>query len=148
MWAFAPAVIRGDASFEFPRPILACRLHDSWDYLKLKVPRQEGDQITGMSRDGVDISIEGQFGSMGGSITLSEEEMLEAVDQLRQALHVEGDDDFELALFQDANGNVRSFRQCVTTRLDVDFSNPSLFTYSAVIHAADPVLLGSSPEET
>jgi len=139
----APAILRGLDQIDFPRPILICRLHDSWDYLKLKVPRQDGDQISGASRDGVDISIEGQFGTHSGELTLSEAEMLAAVDLLRDALHSSDETGFELVLFQAASGAWRSFRQCQTTRFEVDFSNPSLFSYSASIHAADPVLHGA-----
>ncbi|HWL09532.1 MAG TPA: hypothetical protein VNQ76_14075 [Planctomicrobium sp.] len=137
---FSPAILRGLNVIEFPRPVISCRLHDSWDYLKLKVPRQDGDQVAGTSRDGVDISLEGEFGSVSGSLKLSEEAMLNAMEELRTALHVENEEGYSLALFKSSSGDRRYFQNCLTTRFEVDFSNPSLFSYTVVIHASNPVL--------
>ncbi|SFH68430.1 hypothetical protein [Planctomicrobium piriforme] len=142
MLQFAPAIVRDLDVVEFPRPILTCRLHDSWDFLKLKVPRRDGDQVAGPSRDGVDVTIEGQIGSLSGELKLSEAEMLSAVEELRAALHVADEEGFALALFQDDEGGRRYFQQCLTTRFDVDFSNPRIYSYAASIHASDPVLYG------
>ena len=77
MLEFLPTIIRDDQLLELPRPVSICRMHDSWDYLKLKVPRQEGDQISGTSRDGVDIVLEGQVGTQGGELKLSEQRILQ-----------------------------------------------------------------------
>lgn len=140
---FSPAIIRGLSVIEFPRPILSCRIHDTWDYLKLKVPRQDGNQIAGPSRDGVNITIEGEIGSLSGTLKLSEADMLDAAEILREALHVDNDSGYELGLFKDASGNRRVFHDCFTNRLEIDFSNPSLFSYSVTIHASNPKLHGA-----
>jgi len=140
MLQFIPAILRGSQIVEFPRPILACRVHDSWDFLKLKVPRQDGDQLAGPSRGGVEIAIEGQVGSQTGELKLSEERMLEALETLRAALHSGEDAGFSLALYQSGPGAFRYFRKCLTSRFDFDLSSPRLYSYAVSIHAADPTL--------
>ncbi|WP_437225288.1 hypothetical protein SH661x_003999 [Planctomicrobium sp. SH661] len=145
MMQFAPAILLSDSIVELPRPILICRVHDSWDFLKLKVPRQDGNRIAGPSRDGADITIEGQIGSQSGNVKLSEVTMLETVELLRSALHTSDDDGFSLALYRDGDSNFRYFRQCVTTRLEIDLSSQHLYSYALSIHAADPVLRSGLP---
>jgi len=140
MLQFAPAILQGDLVIEFPRPIVVCRIHDSWDFLKLKVPRQDGDQLAGPSRDGVEITIEGQIGTHSGELKLTEERMLEAIDVLRAALHTTDDSGFSLALYQMNAGNYRYFRKCLTSRFDFDLSSQHIYTYAVSIHAADPTL--------
>jgi hypothetical protein len=137
MLQLAPA-IQSDAGFvEFPRPILLCRFLDTWDYLKLKVPRRDGDQVSGPSREGVEITIEGQFGRFGGELTLNESQMMQAVSQFRDALHVLSAEGYTLLLFQDEEGASGQFRNCQTTRCEFDLTNPKLFSYSVSIHAAN-----------
>jgi hypothetical protein len=141
MLEFRPAIIRDDAIIELPRPILACRIHDSWDFLKMKVPLQDGNQLAGPSRDGVDISIDGQIGAYSGELKLTEGAMLDALLALRSALHVTDAEGYLFALFATPDhSQARYFRRCLTSRFDVDFSNPRLYAYSVAIHAADPVL--------
>jgi hypothetical protein len=141
---FAPAILRDDSLVEFPRPLTVCRIHDSWDFMKMKVPLQDGEQIAGPSRDGVDVILEGQLGSHAGELTLTETTMLETLLTLREALHVTGEKTFELILFQDEFGSAaRSLRRCLANRFDIDFSNPHVYAYSVSIHAADPVLYTS-----
>lgn len=141
MLIFRPAVLRGSTRLDLPRPVLVCRLHDSWDYLKLKVPLRAGEQVSGPSQDGVRISLEGQIGSQAGALKLREEEMLEALLALRGVLHVEGSDFYVLSLYEEEGGSrARYFRQCVTDRFDVDLSNQRLYSYAISIRATDPVL--------
>jgi hypothetical protein len=141
MIQFGPAILKDDVLIEFPRPLTVCRIHDSWDFMKMKVPLQDGEQISGPSRDGVDVILEGQLGSHAGELKLSEAMMLETLLTLREALNVSGDQTFELVLFHDEAGvPCRSLRRCVPNRFDVDFSNPHVYAYSVSIHAADPVL--------
>lgn len=145
MLNFHPAIIRDDVQVDLPRPVLVCRLHDSWDFLKLKVPLRDGDQLSGPSRDGVEITIEGQIGQHSGSLKLSEETMLEVVQTLRNALHVQRDEGYLLSLFRDdEQTRFCFFRNCLTSRLDIDFSNQRIFSYAISIHAADPVFYDGS----
>jgi hypothetical protein len=146
MIQFIPTIFHGETAIEFPRPVTVCRIHDSWDFLKLKVPRLDGEQIAGPSRDGVNIVIEGQIGSLSGELKLSEEEMLSAVEALRTALHTESDQGFALALYRDDLENYRYFKQCVTSRFDVDLSNQRIYSYAVSIHAADPRLHDGLPD--
>lgn len=145
MLQFAPALLHGEAVIDFPRPIVVCRLHDSWDFLKLKVPRQDGDQLAGPSRDGVEITLEGQIGTHSGELKLSEETMLATIETLRTALHSADDSGYVLALYRTGDAGYRYFRRCLTSRFDVDFSNQRIYAYAVSIHAADPVLYDGLP---
>lgn len=145
MLQFVPTIVQGDVMTELPRPITVCRIHDSWDFLKMKVPRRDGDQLAGISRDGVEITLEGQIGSHSGEITLGEQTMLATIETLRRALHPLDDIGFALALFQEGTHQYRYFRNCLTSRFDFDLSNQHLYSYAISIHASDPVLYEGLP---
>ncbi|WP_437186945.1 hypothetical protein SH668x_000316 [Planctomicrobium sp. SH668] len=113
--------------------------------MKLKVPRQDGDHLAGASRDGVNISLEGQIGSHAGELKVAESSMLECVDLLREALRSTDERGFFLGMFRDEEGIYRYFQRCFTNSFDVDFSNPRIYSYSVVIHAGDPVLYEGIP---
>ncbi|WP_437206443.1 hypothetical protein [Planctomicrobium sp. SH664] len=141
MLEFQPAIVRDAHILELPRPILTCRLRDSWDFQKFKIPRVDGDLISGVSLDGVEITLEGQIGSHEGELKLTEEAMLESLVELRGALQGGADSLYTLALYHAPEGeDVRHFRKCSTMRLEVDLSNQRIYSYAVVIHAADPVL--------
>ena len=144
---FKPAVWRGGVLFEFPRPIPALKVQESWDVERFKVPLQDGDRWVGHSRNGIEISLQGQFGSQAGVLKLTEETMFATLEALRAALHVGPDDDhFQFFLYHDpATATYRSFQRCSTVRLEYDLSNEKLFTYSAVLHAEDPQLYHTAP---
>ena len=135
-----PRIIRSQSVVELPRPIVVLRIQDSWDVVKLKVPLLDGDNVTGHSRTGVDITVEGQLGTHIGQKLVTEQDMLQALEALREALHVSDDEDrYQLSLFQNENLSThRYFQKCSTLRFDYDFSNKHLYTYVATIHASDP----------
>jgi hypothetical protein len=146
-FVFRPAVLRGGVLFELPRPVLSLRAQDAWDFEQFKVPLLPGDFTAGHSRSGVDLSVEGQIGSHAGALRTSEEQMLATLESLRGALDVAGTDEkYTFFLYHDVtSGTYRSFKRCSTVRLDYDLSNVHLFSWSAVIHADDPVLYSSAP---
>ena len=139
---FRPAIARPEDVFELPRPVPTLRVQESWHSEKFKVPLRDGDTLLGHSRNGVDITLQGQVGSLAGELTLDETAMFLALETLRTALHVSTDQPkYSFVLFQDeALGTCRHYRDCSTTRFEYDVSNERLFTYSAVIHAEDATL--------
>jgi hypothetical protein len=147
MFQFKPAIWRDGVLYELPRPLTSVRLQDSWDYARFKVPLDDGDWTAGHSRNGVDIALEGRVGSHAGILTLSEEEMFAALETLRTHLDASPEaGTFELFLYHDpATGTYRSFRDCCTVRFEYELTDPRLFTYSTVIHAADPTIHTSAP---
>lgn len=147
-FVFRPAVWRGGMLHELPRPVPVLRIQETWDAEKFKVPLVDGDRLVGLSRNGVDIVVQGQVGSQAGSLKLTEEAMATAIEALRTALHVSADDDFFwLFVFYDAaTSTYRHFRQCSTVKFEWDLSDGHLFTYAATIHAQDPVLHTTGPE--
>jgi hypothetical protein len=147
MFSFKPAIWREDALYELPRPIVALRIQDAWDFARFKVPLRDGDNLAGHSRAGVDISLEGQLASQSGDLKLTEADMFAALEALRAALHVESSDDlYQFFLYHDpATSTYRSFKSCTTVRFDYDLGDKRLFTYSALIHAADPVIYTTPP---
>lgn len=147
MFLFKPALWRDGLLYELPRPITSLRIQDSWDYARFKVPLRDGDAAAGPSRNGVDIAVEGQLGAQGGALKLDEAAMFLALETLRERLHVDDSaDGYELFLYHDpASGVYRSFRRCHTTRFEYDLTDPRLFTYSLVVHAADAVIYSAAP---
>ena len=146
-FVFKPAVYDGSSLYELPRPIVSLRLQDAWDFEQFKVPLRDGDTAVGHSRDGVDIAIDGQIGTQQGELKASEEEMFQEIETLRSRIDVDSSaDKYELFLYHDAASDVyRKFKSCSTVRFDVDLSDKHLFTYSAVIHADDPVIYTTAP---
>ncbi|MBL8852103.1 MAG: hypothetical protein JNG89_20690 [Planctomycetaceae bacterium] len=147
MFRFKPAVWKGGLLYELPRPVTSVRIQDSWDFARFKVPLAAGDAIAGRSANGVDIAIEGEIGAQAGALKLGEESMFAAVAALRGALSPGTPDTvYQFFVYHDAaSATYRSFRRCTTVRFESDLSAPQLFSYSALIHAADPAIYSSAP---
>ncbi len=147
MFLFRPSIVRPAAIFELPRPVTSVRIQDSFDYSKLKAPRTTGDMIVGHTSSGVDVAIEGQFGSHAGTPQLSEEQMFLTLESLREAVRsTTPEERYRLFLYFDPETSTyRSFQECVTVRFEYDLSKPRLFTYSLVVHASRPSLEQTGP---
>jgi len=145
---FRPAIWRNGVLLELPRPVPTLRIQETWDAERFKIPLVDGDKLVGHSRNGVDLNVQGQVGSQAGDLTLSEEAMLAALEALRAALHVSPTQDrYHFYVYYDSDTNTyRHFRNCSTTRFEWDLSDSHLFTYSATIHAEDPVLYLTGPD--
>ena len=141
-FVFKPAVLSGETLFELPRPVTSLRLQDAWDFEQFKVPLADGDEVAGHSRQGVDVFLEGQIGTRAGALKPGEAEMFAEIENLRSALHVGAPDEkYTLFLYHDSGTSTyRHLKSCSTVRLEYDLSDKHLFTYSAVIHAEDPVV--------
>ena len=147
MFAFKPAVYRTSTLYELPRPILTLRLQEAWDFEQFKILLQDGDQLVGHSRQGVDIAIEGQIALQAGTLRLTEQQMFDELEALRAALHIGPDDaKYELFLYHDiATATYRKFKAVSTVRLETDLSDQKLFTWSALLHAENPALHTTAP---
>lgn len=146
MLKFHPGIAREGTIVEFPHPVLVFRIRDAWDFEKMKVPLRDGDQIVGHSKAGSDIAIEGQIGQHSGSLKLSEPEMLTTLNTIRDALDVNSLNlNYSLVVFNDdAVDDHRYFKNCTTTKFEFDLSNSNIYSFAAVIHAADPILYAGS----
>lgn len=146
MWVFKPAIWKSGVLTELPRPVTGLRLLDSWDYERFKTPLADGDHAAGHSRNGVDVQIEGQVGSFASSVPTDEADMLQVLADLRLVLDVDGAAErYSLVLYHDATaGLYRLLRKCSTVRFESDLSDKTLFTYSLLVHASDPVLVTST----
>lgn len=147
MFHFKPALWRDGALYELPRPVTSARVQDAWDFARFKVPLLDGDASAGGSYSGVDIALEGRLGSQGGTLQLDEAAMFAVLEQLRIRLHVPSDGEgYTLFLYHDpATSTYRSFRRCTTVRFEYDLSDPHLFSYALVVHAADPRIHAAPP---
>lgn len=125
-----------------PRPVVSLSWQDTWDFEQLKVLLADGDEVTGHSRGGVDVRIEGQIGEQAGALKLTEQDMFTALETLRSRLDVASDGEkYELFLYHDdATTTYRKFKQASTVRFECDLSDVHLFGYSLVAHADDPTL--------
>lgn len=148
MFTFKPAIWRNDTLYELPRPIVAVRVQDAWDFERFKVLLRDGDDVAGRSQNGVDVAIEGQIGTQAGALKTDEAAMFAALESLRAALGVSSPEEgYELFLYHDpASSTYRSFRGCTTVRFEYDVSDKALFTYGVVVHAGDPAIHGEAPE--
>lgn len=144
---FKPSIFRDGTLYELPRPIPVVRVQDHWDYSQLKVPLAEGDLLVGHSQQGAEITLEGQVGTQGGAVQVSEAEMFATLQTLRAAVNVgAGGGKYELFLYHDAaTESYRKFRGCSTVRFEFDISNPHLFTYHLAVHAEDPTISTTAP---
>lgn len=148
MLKFQPGIARHGSVTEFPRPIQGFRIRDAWDFEKMKIPLLDGDQLVGHSRSGTEILLEGQIGQHTGSLKLSEPEMFSTLNLMRDALDVnESCPAFEFVLFADeSTSEYRFFRDCTTVRFEFDLSEKCIYSFSAVIHAANPrIFTGELP---
>lgn len=139
---FHPAISLAGERYELPRPVTKLIIEDAWDFQRFKVPLKAGDQLAGHSRNGVEITLAGQFGTHAGELTASEAAMFAVLEELRTALHV-GDESqkFSFYLYYDeATETYRRFQGCTTVRFTYNLSDVHLFGYSLVVHAEDPVL--------
>ena len=148
-FTFKPAIYKDETLYELPRPVLSLRIQDAWDFEQFKVPLAAGDFTAGHSRGGVDISLEGQIGSQSGELRLTEEAMLDELESLRAALDVTAaGGKYVFFLYHDeSSATYRHFKSCSTVRFDYDLSRKPLFTYSLLIHAEDPTLYHTAPDE-
>lgn len=141
MFVFSPMLVFGPQTVPLPRPITQVRVQDSWDAARFKVPHQDGSLWAGRSQDGVDISIRGQFARTGDQLTLSESDMLDAIEAVRASLRL-GDpsETYGLALFVDSDDPQmkRGFRACSTVKFEYDLSDRALYGYTLMVHASDP----------
>lgn len=146
---FRPAICRNGELYELPRPVPTLRVQETWHNERFKVPLRDGDLLVGHSRNGVDITLQGQVGSQAGELKLDEGSMFAVLEALRAALHVTADSGkYWFFLYCDeASATFRHFRECSTVRFDYDLSDGHLFTYAAVIHAEDPTLYHTGPGE-
>ena len=146
-FTFKPALYDGSTLHELPRPVVAMRLKDRWDFEKLKVPLAAGDTLVGHSLDGVDLAIDGQIVSQAGTLLLSEQDMFAELESLRSALDVSASGTkYEFFLYHDAaSATYRKFKQCSTLRFEYDLSDKRLFKYSVEVHAEDPVIYTTAP---
>ena len=144
---FKPAIYRDAFLYELPRPVDSLRVRDSWNFQTFKIPLADGNTVIGGSRQGVEIIVEGRFGSQAGTLTLTETDMFEEIKDFRGALDVpDTSDTYSFFLYHDATvGIYRKFKSCSTIRFEFDLSDEKLYSYSAVIHAADPTLYSTSP---
>ena len=141
-FTFKPAIYRDAMLYELPRPVVSVRVREAWDFDQFKVPLAEGDFVVGHSRNGVEISLEGQIGTQAGALKATEQAMFAELEQLRAKLNVGSPQETYLFfLYHDAaSGTYRHFKRCTTVRFDYDLSDPHLFSYSVGIHAEDPVI--------
>lgn len=146
---FRPAVYKGGELFELPRPITQFRIQDRWDFENFKVPMLSGDYLTGHSRHGVELTLEGQFGRQGETLSLSEEEMFVVWEEMREMLDVTSDGEkYELVLYVNgSDGSSRKLKGCSTVRMECDLSSKHLFEYAVTIHAEDARLYATGPGE-
>lgn len=147
MFTFKPAVYRSSTLYELPRPITTLRLQEAWDFDQFKILLQDGDHLAGHSRQGIDISLEGQIALQAGTLRLTEEEMFDELEALRTSLHIGPEDSkYELFLYHDADTDTfRKFKSVSTLRLETDLSDKHLFTWSALLHAENPTIYTTAP---
>jgi len=136
-----PALWRRGTLYEFPRPVPRVRIHESWDALRFKVPLHDGETWAGLSRNGLEIHLEGEI-TAADPLTL-----LLVLAELRAALHFTADDEKAwLFVYRDAEAEVyRHFRGCSTRRFAYDLCDTGAIRYSAVLQADDPTLYSTGP---
>jgi len=138
---FRPAILKAGTFYPLPQPITKVQIQESWDFERYKVLLEDGDGTVGRSRNGVDVTFQGEVARAGDQLLLSEVEMLAALEELRSVFHADGDAPFSVYLYRDeADETSRYFQQCSVSRFVYDLTRPELYVYSLVLHADDPVM--------
>jgi len=146
-FVFKPAIFRDSILYELPRPVSLVKMTDIWDFERFKVPLSSGDSLLGQSLHGVEIILEGNLGSQGGTLKLTEQQMFDEIDTLRTKLDVTAATSlFEFFLYHDtSSATYRKFKKCSGLKFEWDLSNEALFSFAAVIHASDTKIYTTAP---
>ena len=148
---FKPSVWKtGDGAVtEMPKPTPQVTIGDSWDSRQSKVPLADGITFDGLSRNGTEIRVSGQFGLDTSGTYLGEENMFARYETIRTKIDISADSDkYEFFLFHDTVEPLyRKFKSCVTRSLDLSLGDDDriAFVYNLVIVAEDPVIYSTAP---
>ena len=136
------AIIKGGVLSELPRPISSFRILERWDSKTLKVPLLTGDIQTGVSRNGIDLVIDGEYGIKNDIVFVGEQQMHAEYQAIRNLVDTNADDaDLEVLVSHlETLTSGYLFKRCRVAKFETDFSNPHIYEYQLVLHAGDPVM--------
>lgn len=146
---FQPALYKDSRLYELPQPVLSLRIQDAWDFARFKVPLVPGDIHTGHSLGGVTIAVEGLIVAREGPPRAREAAMFAALETLRAVLDVgSSEEKYDFYVYHDAVlQTYRHFRACSTVRFDYDVTDKNRFRYAILIHADDPHIYTTGPDD-
>lgn len=84
--------------YNLPKPIHQLTLPQSWKYETHKVPLADGGTTYGLSRNPFEITIQGEFGSVGATKKITEEEMWGVFTGVNNVINI-GPTDSKLEFF-------------------------------------------------
>ena len=132
--------------YDFPAPLKSYRISDSYDMDTQKAVLVDGEQLSGVSQNGVKVDIAGctQIQNHDDPVCTARNQIA-AWAAFRSAIKVSGEDKFELFLhYSPIVGNTfyRKFKRCAPTEVVVSFGddNRTEYPYSASFHCEDPVI--------
>jgi hypothetical protein len=116
-------IYKNGTFYRFPEPLKSMRIEDSWDMDEQKAVLADGEQLTGLSRNGVRVTISGcsQI-SNGETPECASRNQFVTYAAFRSAMDVSNDDKFELFLFHQTMPSTefyRKFKRCVPAECSV-----------------------------
>lgn len=154
-WVWNPAIYSNGSMYFLPRPVLRFQVGDEWNVDRQKVPKKQGEQIVGHSKNAVKISVSGLFGVIGPrgtsepELLISEGLMYPQYELLRARCDISSEaTKFELFKYYDPySGTYRKYKSVSVLNLSADLGDNDriTFPYSIDFIADDPVIYSTAP---
>lgn len=142
-----PALYDGTNLFLLPRPVTVCRIRQTFDFGRYKVPLENREHAAGRSANGLEIHLEGQALKSGSAVQQDEKAMFNRLADIQHRITPDdGDVNFQLFLYHDtAENEYRSVKACQAERFEFEISDHFAFRYVLDVFAADPNLYVTAP---
>lgn len=142
-------IYRNSTFYPLPRPLPSVRVQLAWDHEKKKAIRKDGEQISGVSRNALEIQISGLLAIDTDTPRIYEEDMFALWSSLVTNMDVDNNTKFELFLYYRTTGTpyYRKFKRVSPASLTFDMGDQARvpFQYTATFLAEDPVIYTTAP---
>lgn len=143
-------IYKNGTFYQFPEPLKTFRIEDSWDIDEQKAVLVDGEQYTGVSRNGVRVTVSGctQISDGSDAECAPRNQFLAYLD-FRNAMDVSNGDKFELFMHYQTQVSVqfyRKFKNCVPVEASVMFGDDNRveLPYSFSFKCEDPTVYSTA----
>jgi len=146
--AWRPAIYKSGQLTELPRPVTRCEFQDEWDHRASKVPLKDGIETTGISYNGIRVTVAGQCGLDAGTKTITEETMFAKLQDMRAKVNIDSDSQkYEFFVYHKVGGPYRKLKRCIPQGFGMSFGDDDfvIFTYTLEVLPQDPSINTTAP---
>lgn len=107
-----------------------------------KVPLLDGEFTSGHSQNGLEITINGELAQQENNLLLTELQMIDAMNQLRELIHTSHTDTplTVFLIYDPIDSNYRYFENCSASKITFDLTSPHVYTYQLSLLIDTPTL--------